>query len=840
MLEALRQLCRGSGGASVVRTLASQAPTWLAQFPALIKRRHREMLQREILGATRERMLREIGDALEAIASAGPLLLVFEDLQWMDSSTVDLISALARRGGPAKLLVLGTYRPADLESSSHPLKALTEDLLVHRLCREIALEPLTEAEIAAYLASDASEISPPETLAKLLYHRSEGNPLFMVAALEHLVERGVISREQGHWQLRVAPEKIDPGVPKNLHRMIATQIDRLSLEEQGALEAACVEGVLFSASVSAKVAALDEEKFEDLCEGLSRRQHMVRRAGSRQFPDRTVSSRYEFAHALYREVCYRRLAHGYRAKLHLRVGERLEELFSQHENEVVTEMAEHFEHGGDWPRAIKYLQLAADTAGRRFEPRQAEEILKRALDLVKKLPDAERGVTETGILEKLAGIYSASGDARAAETWAALSARAGEYGLIDVEARALAERAFLESWQSSKHGLELLERAFHLALKLDPVKHVPTHATCLFCRLLLFGWNPRHADEYQKAIDEIRASGPIAGSHLLDYSCIQWCSSEYRASHRSYGDGLKMLLDAGTVHPSLSGIRWGVWQHVHTFDLQFLGEWGEASQELEHAISTPQRNEDYLVRAHALQVCRAWLHLQACDFAGVLAICESAVPLIRDPALRLASGSPPPFPWPFRQSLVLRGSAEVALGRYDRAREYLFAARDEMDRQKTAYDWYWRIPLEFALTELWLAERNLAQARSQAERFLSVTLATAERTWQALAWEANARVAMAELDSNRAQECITQGLSAMEGFEVPLAAWRVHATAFELYRNSGGRELAEHHLELSRETIMKLANSLPAEEQLRQIFLSAPPIRKILEDGPPRSRAKEA
>jgi hypothetical protein len=151
-----------------------------------------------------------------------------------------------------------------------------------------------------------------------------------------------------------------------------------------------------------------------------------------------------------------------------------------------------------------------------------------------------------------------------------------------------------------------------------------------------------------------------------------------------------------------------------------------------------------------------------------------------------------------------------------------------MARQKTLNDWYWRMPLESGLTELWLAEGNLAQARPQAERFRSVTLTTAERTWQALAWEANARVAMAERDTARAQECIARALATMEGFEVPLASWRVHATAFEFYRNAGDRNSAERHRALSRETIMKLADSLPAEEPLRHIFLSSPAVRRIV------------
>ena len=85
------------------------------------------MLQREILGATRERMLREIGEALETIASENPLLLVLEDLHWVDRSTVDLVSAVARRRAPGKLMVIGTYRPVDVTLAQHPLKGVKQD-----------------------------------------------------------------------------------------------------------------------------------------------------------------------------------------------------------------------------------------------------------------------------------------------------------------------------------------------------------------------------------------------------------------------------------------------------------------------------------------------------------------------------------------------------------------------------------------------------------------------------------------------------------------------------------------------------------------------------------------
>src|SRR5262249_29714491 len=113
VLEAVGQLCRGAGGDAIVQLLAAQAPTLLVQFPALVTKEHRELLQREILGATRERMLREIAEALEALTASEPLLLVFEDLQWVDTSTVDLLSVLARRRRPAQLLVIATKRPVD-------------------------------------------------------------------------------------------------------------------------------------------------------------------------------------------------------------------------------------------------------------------------------------------------------------------------------------------------------------------------------------------------------------------------------------------------------------------------------------------------------------------------------------------------------------------------------------------------------------------------------------------------------------------------------------------------------------------------------------------------------
>ena len=388
MLEALGALWRGAGGDAVVQTLATHAPTWLVQFPALVTRAHRETLQRELLGATRERMLREIAEALETLTAARPLLLIFEDLQWVDPATVDVLAALARRRAPAHLLLVATSRPGDLAVGDHPLQALTQDLRVHQLCHELAVEPLSAADVAAYLAAVSAGAPLPEGLAGLVFRRSEGNPLFMRAVLDHLTEQGLLAREPDRWQLRIPIEDITLGVPESLRQMIDAQTARLSTEEQRALEGASVAGMVFSTNVSAVATDLDEDAFEDLCARLVRRQQMVRAAGVQPFPDGSVCQRYEFVHALYREVCYGRVAPGRRARLHRRTGERLEALYAEQSSRVASELAHHFEAGAAWARAITYLRRTADTAGRRYAYREAATTLQHALTLVHNLPEA--------------------------------------------------------------------------------------------------------------------------------------------------------------------------------------------------------------------------------------------------------------------------------------------------------------------------------------------------------------------------------------------------------------------------------------------------------------------
>jgi DNA-binding response OmpR family regulator len=320
MLEALGHLCRGPEGHRVVEILAAHAPTWLVQFPWLLKRGQREELQQEILGATRDRMLREIREALDRLNLEGPLLWVFEDLQWVDPSTVDLISATARGWTAAKAMVIMTKRSVEMGAPNHPLRKLVSELLTHHLCREIALAPLSAADVAEYLGGE-SGASLPEGFAELIYRYSEGNPLFMSAALDHMTEHGSIAREAGKWRLQVPLQEIDLGVPEILRQMIEAHIHHLTAEEQRVLEAASVAGVSFSANALAAVLQQGAEFVEEILENLSRRSLIVHSAGARQLPDASTARAFKFIHALYREVFYGRLTPVRRACICRRIGD---------------------------------------------------------------------------------------------------------------------------------------------------------------------------------------------------------------------------------------------------------------------------------------------------------------------------------------------------------------------------------------------------------------------------------------------------------------------------------------------------------------------------------------
>src|SRR5215813_53541 len=152
VLEALGRLCRAPEGRYLIELLQHHAPTWLVQMPALLSSADVEALHQRAQGVTRERMLRELAEAVEVLTAERPLVLWLEDLQWSDVSTLDWLALVARRREPAQLLIIGTYRPIEVIVGNHPVKAVKQELQLHEQCIELPLGFLTEEQVAKYLA----------------------------------------------------------------------------------------------------------------------------------------------------------------------------------------------------------------------------------------------------------------------------------------------------------------------------------------------------------------------------------------------------------------------------------------------------------------------------------------------------------------------------------------------------------------------------------------------------------------------------------------------------------------------------------------------------------------
>src|SRR6202047_3145254 len=461
MLEALGQLVRDSDGSRVAQTLGKRAPTWLSQFPSLIKAEQREALQKEILGATRERMVREICDALEALTAESPLILIFEDLHWVDPSTLDLISAAARRRGPAKLLLLATYRPTDVIISKSPLKALKQDLLVHKLCREIALERLEESDVAEYLTEEFAECTfAAAGLAKLVHRHSGGTALFMVGMVQSMLKKGAIAQLQGKWALTVPLEKIAPAVPETLQQLIQVQFEQLSTSEQDILRSASVAGDRFSVWAVTGALEIESSRIEDACEGLDGRQQFIKAAGIHELANGEFSAHYVFRHSLYREVLYRQLSDVNRSNLHRLLGHRLKTLCTSGKPELAAELALHFEGGREYDQAISYLILAAENAARRFAYRDAIELLRHALGLVAKLSSNLGDELETQILEFMGDAHYALGAmAESTNAYGAAASRAAQAGLKAAQVSALTSLMRPFGFIDPDQGLAAMEQA---------------------------------------------------------------------------------------------------------------------------------------------------------------------------------------------------------------------------------------------------------------------------------------------------------------------------------------------------------------------------------------------
>ncbi len=814
ILDAFGQLIRGPGAEGIIQILASQAPTWLIQFPSLLRAEQRAALQREILGATRERMVREICEALELLTATDPLALVLEDLHWADPSTLDLISALARRRGACKVLMLGTYRPVDVILLQSPLKALRQDLVMHKLCFEIALERLTEPDVAGYLAAEfPGEL--PAGLAELVYRHSEGNPLFMTAIVSDLLKSGLLVKDEGAWRLTARLKQIVPGVPETLQQMLEIQVEHLNEAEQRVLKSASVAGRRFSAWAVAAMLDSGAAETEDICESLTQRQQFLRPGRAAGVLGATQSAHYEFRHSLYREALYRRIPEGQRGRWHRRLAERAEELIRDSNGdapdaalELASELALHFEHGRDFERATRYLILSAENAGRRYAHRDAAAILEHAAGLLSGIaPNTARNL-QIEILERISDVRYAVGELDgSAEADGAVIALAEECGSKAAQVNALTRLARVMAFSDPDACVTVCERAVRVCgTHDDPLLQARTEMLAGTWQIITNGWSKQQADRCAAARKKIaEALGPEKPAYYeILYAHVLALHGEYRDAYEIARSGLERAAETRSLVVYLSSLS------SLALALMHLGWWGELRGAVESGIELAEKNGNQPWRS-LFAAMLGWLHMQSFDFAGARQIAGGLLEThAEEPAGQVRT-----------IAILTIAYVDLASGQPENALQRFLNVRDRQSTPKFFLQWYWRMISEFGLVGAYLELGKLEQASIAAEQFLEDALTTADPALRAPAWDAMARVAARKGDFKRALEFMEQAFASIENHDLPSVAWRLHATAAQLHLQIRDFDAGERDCLQAASSLQRAAASFGGSDPLRRSLTDA-------------------
>jgi len=311
-----------------------------------------------------------------------PLILIFEDLHWIDEQTQELLNLLADSIGTAKILLLVNYRTEYSHGWNN--KTYYEQLRLDPLGRESAEEMLMT------LLGEGVDLAP---LKRLIIEKTEGTPFFMEEMVQALFEQQLLVRNGGvHLTRPLAELKIPPTV----QAILASRIDRLPAGEKDLLQTLAVLGREFSASLVHAVVRQSDDPLERMLDDLRLKEFISEQPA-------TGDTEYIFKHALTQEVAYNSVLLDRRKLLHERAAEALEKLFFERLEHHFGEIAQHYRHSNNIEKAVYYLHRAGEHAVSRSIYTEAITHFTTALELLKSLPDGRERIQQEVVLRTALG-----------------------------------------------------------------------------------------------------------------------------------------------------------------------------------------------------------------------------------------------------------------------------------------------------------------------------------------------------------------------------------------------------------------------------------------------------
>ncbi len=504
-VEAFREWVHGQSGGELRALLGTTAPE-IAKFAPEIEARLGAFAPNVPLSPNDERLrlFDNVARFIESLAAERGLLLFIDDLHWADQGTLSLLQYLLRHLRHARVLFVAAYREIELDRA-HPLASALVDWNRERLAMRVALGRLSREGTGALLAALFGQSRVSDEFIAAMYAETEGNPFFVEEVVKSLIEQGEIYRDGDRWQRK---ETHELAIPQSVKEAIGRRLDRLTEAAVDALRTAAALGKVFLFGELAAVTSTGEDVLLDALDEASGAQLIRSNAGA------AGDDSFAFTHDKIREVLYEELNPIRRRRLHQRIGETLEKLFSasadgdpraERGEARAEDLAYHFTLSGDLAKSLAYSLAAAQDARRIFANDEALKFLEQAREAAEAL---KRVADVANIDERIGDLYEARGNIRPAveayeralaattqrEARAALKAKVGgayvpigdarglaalEQALAELDPRAQTNALALATALVGRYyhyraehakAIEFLDRARDLAEPLDDAK----------------------------------------------------------------------------------------------------------------------------------------------------------------------------------------------------------------------------------------------------------------------------------------------------------------------------------------------------------------------------------
>lgn len=816
-LDAIAALLNGPGRERLAAVMRTYAPTWCMQLPgAFATTGALERLQQETIGATKERMMREMGDALGMFATTSPVVLLIEDLHWADPSSIDLLRHLCHRISTQRLLITGTFRPEDIERSNHPLKGYKAEMQIHRLCEEVALESLGREHIAEYLSATFSPNDFPPELASMIHEKTEGHPLFAANLIHYLGERGDLAKANAHWSLTRPLAELDLEAPESVRSMISKKIDALGDEERRTLQFASIEGTEFLSTVLANLLGVDEVDLEERLAHLAKTHRLIETRGEEELPDGSLATRYRFVHALYQNSLYGDLVNKRRIMLHRQAGEQLERHYGKRVPHIATQLALHFERGRDFPRAIEYLIHAGDNAIKLYANAEAAGHYTRALGLVEKLPAEDRTEIFATLYQKRGAVnFALSSFAQSVDDYTQMLKYQQSLGSPKKQAEALNALAHTLFFS---HRLEEMEARANEALETAKLAgseelHAQT-AAMMALKHLCYG----ELDVAKPILDDLIKTArainfkPALAAGLIWRGCLYFFQTEYERAIEIEIEGRRLASELRDSFLLLTAMFFTGLSQGN------LGRMSDGLATLEEAILMAGRNGD-LFWYPRIPNCIGWIHRELQDFDGAFRYDQQGLEIGHQHHVLEAEAN----------SLINLGIDFTHAGRNEETVSAFHKVRDIFERDAW-FRWRYNIRLHAAMAEHALKDGNPAKAREIVDRLRRTARECEVHKYIAVAHQLMAHILIAENDLPAAEAEFAAALDELERHPVPVTRWKILAELGKLKASMGDAAAAREAFAGALQIIEGIAETV-RDHGLRETFLTSDTVREIREQA---------